>query len=57
MDNYRGKTISEAELSRNYMNCVFIFLMQISLSSIIYIFSSKGSNKGENDTQEDDPAL
>lgn len=35
---YRGKTIRENELARNFMNCLFIFIMQLSLTGIIGYF-------------------
>lgn len=37
-ETYRGKTIRENELSRNFMNCLFIFFMQFSLTWIIFYF-------------------
>lgn len=61
-ETYRGKTIRESELSRNFMNCLFIFLMQLSLTGIIGYFMFYRTNKttsakNENDITADDPKL
>lgn len=63
MSNYKDKTktFSESELSRNYMNCLFIFLMQITLAAVnvnfIVLFSSPSSESGENDISQDNPSM
>lgn len=59
-ENYRGKQIRESELSRNFMNCLFIFMMQISLTGItgyFMFYRNNGNSSGENDIRKDDPAL
>ncbi len=60
-ENYRGKTIRESELSRSFMNCLFIFLMQTSLTWIIYYFMYvKNNGKLDEDDSEvakDDPTM
>ena len=43
-NDYRGRNIRESELARNFMNCLFIFMMQISLTGITgYFMFSKGN--------------
>ena len=40
MEKYNGKFISESELDRNYMNCLFIFIMQIGLAGISVYYNA-----------------
>ena len=52
-DDYRGKTIRENELSRNFMNCLFIFIMQLSLTGITVMFLSQATNDADAQSKKD----